>query len=752
LSPYNSIRELQHYASALAKNQTPPARIILSKDIQTISVNGIPIELAKWRGGLKKMYDDTEARIMKVMKGPVIPFSIPDDLQDDMTDLTYGRSWLFGQKFTEEESPLMKRYLDDPEEKLAYYGPDKKLHFHGGRAREVMDDMKYINERLVVLHDTVDSQAFRGTTLTDLRLSNAHRRRNYTRNSGIIRLILQGTKTSNNRGMDSYIPILLCAKMQYLDELYLVLLRPLEEAIAYALWGRESKMLYREFLFVQMGERFTKEMYYKLFPHLFFEYVGVRVGDAQYRHFGVAVMREYMPAHQRLYGNKEYVGDFIGQHSTRQARGGYAGIEGDLPWMTTETTFENDEFCRAWQNITGFGESPPPPPLKFIYNPSLSSEIRPIPACHCGGTAVLPSGEVETGQDTNALLRRMLGKIDSLEETVRQQSQKLDTSLQSLRYNMDQDIQATVAKALAPMYRPGGEQSVPPFPMNVTPISMETSAQSSSKSLDLPRYKKPFNIPYSGTSIDVTNSEWGRDMTESSMSFDMNLAEAEDDRHALGLHPLDIGMALDNPPSLLNADSNNDLEDSYVSLDSSIMEFSEFDQPQSVCSLDIGVALDDNSKSSDYSFIDGPSITSVDQRKSTGGGYIEEFPADLAANEEMALGALRTALGNPDAQWRSDNQRETVMMALSRQEHGISVMKTGEGKSMTWVIPSLLQSLLVSVVVVPYKTLLKQHLQKAQRMGCRAIQWTTSMGVDAIGGNNLIFAAMETAAGAVMTE
>jgi hypothetical protein len=56
------------------------------------------------------------------------------------------------------------------------------------------------------------------------------------------------------------------------------------------------------------------------------------------------------------------------------------------------------------------------------------------------------------------------------------------------------------------------------------------------------------------------------------------------------------------------------------------------------------------------------------------------------------------------------------------------------------------------VVVVPYHHLLNQHLENAKSMGCRAMQWITKMGVDAIGTNNLIFVAMETAASPAMKQ
>ena len=72
-------------------------------------------------------------------------------------------------------------------------------------------------------------------------------------------------------------------------------------------------------------------------------------------------------------------------------------------------------------------------------------------------------------------------------------------------------------------------------------------------------------------------------------------------------------------------------------------------------------------------------------------------------------------------------------------------MRTDGGKSMTWIIPALMQTT-ITVVIIPFNHLLEQHLANAKRMGCRAMQWTTRSGL--IEDNNLNFVALEMAAAA----
>ena len=75
--------------------------------------------------------------------------------------------------------------------------------------------------------------------------------------------------------MDLFLLILMAPEIQQLDEMYLILLRPMEEVLAYAIWGSKSRMLYREFMFVQMGQRVMETMLYKQFPVMYKRYFGV---------------------------------------------------------------------------------------------------------------------------------------------------------------------------------------------------------------------------------------------------------------------------------------------------------------------------------------------------------------------------------------------------------------------------------------------------------------------------------------------
>ena len=159
--------------------------------------------------------------------------------------------------------------------------------------------------------------------------------------------------------MDSFLPVLMSPAIQRLDDMYLILLRPMEELIVHSLWGSDAQMLYHEFMFIQMGNRVTETMLYNQYPRMCKKYFGVELNISDYRLWAIAVMREYIPPELQPHGNSNTVGDTLCQHSTTIARGMYSPLEGDLPYITTDAMWYYDQFCQRWQNVSGFGEGPP---------------------------------------------------------------------------------------------------------------------------------------------------------------------------------------------------------------------------------------------------------------------------------------------------------------------------------------------------------------------------------------------------------
>ena len=116
------------YAATLTLSEPQPNKVSISPDVQTFTVNGLPLSLPQMRSGVQTLLKDIETRMMKLMQGTAILFTIPDGIRDDMTNLTCGESWLKNGPFSHTPDALLKRYLDDPESGLGYIGPDGKFH------------------------------------------------------------------------------------------------------------------------------------------------------------------------------------------------------------------------------------------------------------------------------------------------------------------------------------------------------------------------------------------------------------------------------------------------------------------------------------------------------------------------------------------------------------------------------------------------------------------------------------------------
>jgi hypothetical protein len=658
LSPYNTIQELQTFASCLAIVEPRPAKIVLSDDLQTLTVNGKPLSLQQWRSGTQRAMQDMEDLIMKVLKGKEIPFTIPDDIMDDMTDTTMGYSWLNNAKFTEDDNPLLKCYLNDPDSPIGYQSADGHFHFHVDHIMPIMETMAQINKLHCFLSNQVNSQAIRGTSLADLRLQNAHRHRNHHKANGETHHIIQYTKTTNNREMDIYLPVLMNPVMRRLDDMYLILLRPLEKQLAFALWGEDAKMMYEEFMYVQMGQRVDEKMVYKQFPKLCKEYFNVELNLSDYRDWAIGVMREYIAPEYRLGSKGDMVGDLMAQHGSWTAEHFYALLEGGLPYITTEATWQNDQFCHIWHDVSGFGSNPPPLPLKLIARKAYVSPVLPV-----------STSDGLNSPEALQMLTQILNKVTHLEERLTLNEASLGGKLQNLRQEIKEDVQDALASGLVTLHKSSTTHS----------ISENTAAAEDIQ--------------------DALASE-----TSATHSFTENTIAA-------------------------TAGDDVDMDDMYLPTTEPL-------------SLDQSLYMD-TPLTNQISMAENPiKLTGSELEQSMA---VNHMPSGVS--ESTALRALHTALGRSDATWRSPEQRATILHTLDNSRNIISVMKTGMGKSMTWILAALLQTI-ICVVIVPFHDLLEQHLSRAKHMGCRAMKWTAKS--TSINNCNLIFMAMETAASSVL--
>ncbi|KAF4620294.1 hypothetical protein D9613_001267 [Agrocybe pediades] len=124
----------------------------------------------------------------------------------------------------------------------------------------------------------------------------------------------------------------------------------------------------------------------------------------------------------------------------------------------------------------------------------------------------------------------------------------------------------------------------------------------------------------------------------------------------------------------------------------------------------------------------------------------------LRITHEFMINLLKQHFPNiPNPVFKSREQERAVQLALSRQINFVAVLPTGGGKSLLFTLPPFIenpgnQAPLRTVVVVPSRALLIDHLNRAKSIGIPAVQWTSTSRPPS-SENQIIFVALETATG-----
>ncbi len=102
-------------------------------------------------------------------------------------------------------------------------------------------------------------------------------------------------------------------------------------------------------------------------------------------------------------------------------------------------------------------------------------------------------------------------------------------------------------------------------------------------------------------------------------------------------------------------------------------------------------------------------------------------------------------LYGPSAKFSSGSQYEMVTGVLKGTDDIVAILPTGSGKSLAWLAAAIDNPSAPSVVVVPFKSLLTQHLNTARAHSISVMQWTVSVReCDLNAGTSLYFAAPES--------
>lgn len=84
--------------------------------------------------------------------------------------------------------------------------------------------------------------------------------------------------------------------------------------------------------------------------------------------------------------------------------------------------------------------------------------------------------------------------------------------------------------------------------------------------------------------------------------------------------------------------------------------------------------------------------------------------------ENQALGVLRRLLRKPNADWTCEAQRQGVMAILELKQDVLAIMATGLGKTMLAIIPALMEPDYITVIVLPFRSLMTDMQRRLDEM------------------------------------
>jgi hypothetical protein len=119
-------------------------------------------------------------------------------------------------------------------------------------------------------------------------------------------------------------------------------------------------------------------------------------------------------------------------------------------------------------------------------------------------------------------------------------------------------------------------------------------------------------------------------------------------------------------------------------------------------------------------------------------------PVDqLFAGDDVPLQLLKQLFQNrPGTCFKSTAQQQMAAMALERKHSFVTVLPTGGGKSIAYLLPALVEEDLLTLVLIPNKALLSDSLRKTKDFGISACQWMSTN--QSVGEACVVFLAMES--------
>ena len=653
----------------------------------TVQVRSVQVHIPKLLDGVKSMVEDLRRKLYGFSDGTPIKLHIPQDLADDLTSTSRGDSWMSSAHTLPREQALMRHMTSAGSWQLSTIASDG-LRWNRLACEEFMDEAAKVVGLIATLVHIGAGPPCRGTEQMADRITNGIQPRTLYLSFGRLLTIRRHTKNTHASGLDAFN---VCYYPQALTELityYLLVIRPLERAVAEAIYGAAAAATYDMFLYVHHGSRMSSTAFSQVLEQVTAQHIGLRLSLNPIRHVMIAFQRAYVEEMRIPRGDN--IGDLLSAHSSKTADAYYAREHGLVEGMTATYLLDVQEWCDMYHDAIGLGARMGPLiPLRTQRKLArdLGGILHSAPghALHDPIQSLVREIQTSTFKSAVTELQPFIrGAIDS---SFAEAWKHFWTETSSTR-NLQQHRMKTpghLARPSPPPSRSAVED--PPFLAGVRPT------------------KRTISEVYPGSDTDRTTSENKR----------RNAPEVG--------HPLRVTAGAQEP---YDETAQGDLLPSLpvprelLCTESTILSELREEVPTRPSSPDV------NEPSSFLSYLS-----------------LSDAPTPHPPRPHAgALVGLRTILQDDQATFKSTAQEDLVNATMSGN-HAVAILPTGAGKSMAFEIPPVVRGAL-TIAIVPFKTIAAQILRDANLRGIRAELWRSTT-VRETSQNKLIVMAVETA-------
>ena len=725
LSPFNSLRSLQHRASAIAKTTMGLGWVLWVDRTNWTSLlyQGTSISLEQMVGINRaiedRLIETWENKVLLGLKIRVDCGRIVENLNN--TDVGY--SFL-----TDTRNEPLKRQdrlllaiagnVDVSSQFLQFNPQTHKVIWNKSRLRQGLLDYSEFQQLALTRCELLAGGPGRSTEFTSMQQHNTPDRN--TRNIHIldkyVAIIRQYHKSAQLTGQDTFIPHALDGVMADLIIQDLTLAKPFAQFAAHLCFPDQSHIqeLYRDYLFVNNTQLFTVESITEILKDFTLPVLGITLGIQDWRHVAIAFKRKHCSEAMDLYegafsSDSIYVRQAGHSHALEDRLYGLSpdallGVAEDMLPLFMVASTKWQVLHRAVPGVS--------------HNAASSLWAKELTILLTGGLQ-LPYSEARAANFDNLVNSGVIqlnqaphadGKtaVDIADQVV----ERLKPILVNLVCNTLQDvIKKTLEDALQEIQDKVKPHQPPPEAQSIAPITdvndhIENNWDSmyidvdSTPSIIVSPTSPHQSFPARSTSPEIEilpQPSWSAQNCSSSSLQDSTMPEIE----MLPQSPRSAQPYLLPPPQL-------PLPTLPYSSPSSPTPVASVSSPETSTAESNLVATVANPKSS---LSTCGSTESVVVR-----GSREAWPKHKHTLQD-ALSTMSCLLKISNPTWTCNEQQIAMQATLECQKDVLAIMRTSSGKSMLMVVPSLLENDKITIGIVPLNSLLLDYSRKFKAQG-----------------------------------